>query len=96
MSRKHTSGLGLIPAWQFSPDPRINSNLNPNVVSFAPDSAALPIAGTRLLPTAPPPGLGIEWPIIDSWWWKHRKALAVGGAVLVGATALSIVSSILR
>lgn len=142
--------LGLIPYWQFSPDPRVNPNLNPNVVAFPPDASptpgpiGVPMAGLRLSlpggmpmtagvqatqmlpanygqglqpgPPSPPqplacgaclrpptfgygvspPQLGFSLPIVDSWWWQHRKSLAVGtGAVILAAAAITV-SAIVR
>lgn len=100
------NGLGLIPAWQFSPDPRVNSNLNPNVVTFPPDASPTPgsigfpmRAGAQLIPmqaasAAMAAQLGL--PIVDSWWWKNRKTLLVGTGVVIVAAVAATLSAVLR
>lgn len=97
-------GLGLIPAWQFSPDPRVNSNLNPNVVTFPPDASPMPgsigfpmRAGAQLVP-AQGPGSGVQLglPIVDSWWWQNRKTLLIGTGVVVIAAVAATLSAVLR
>jgi hypothetical protein len=78
--------LGLVPSWQFSPDPQVNALLNPNVYT--------PTAGMRLEPAPPPTLQGFGLPIVDSWWWKHRKPLAYGAIGLVGVAVIVTLTSL--
>lgn len=100
--------LGLIPSWQFSLNPNINPNVNPYMTipaGWATQSHPQPlppVAGLSMLPMAPTPGglvtstgLGISNPF-DSWWWQHRKHLAIGGAVVLGLGALAAVGALIR
>lgn len=87
--------LGLIPDWQFSSDPKVNALLNANVYT--------PTAGMRLMPAPLPPAMsappslqGFNLPIIDSWWWQHRKPLVYGALGLVGVAVIVTLTSVLR
>jgi hypothetical protein len=99
------NGLGLIPDWQFSPDPRVNSNLNPNVVTFPPNASPVPgsigfpmRAGAQLIPAqaAQAAGAQLGLPIVDSWWWKNRKTLLIGTGVVVITAVAATLSAVLR
>jgi hypothetical protein len=126
------AGLGLIPDWQFSNDPRINININPHVKIpsewpygqrtvqplnyFVQGASGDPLAvtnGLTVTPDAQPmvagariTGLGItraRWMpaphglgMFDSWAFRNRKWLVVGGIGLVGLAALAGASVLLR
>jgi hypothetical protein len=32
----------------------------------------------------------------ESWWWRHRQALVIGGVVVVGASILAVFKGVLR
>jgi len=98
--------LGLIPAWLFSSDPKINPAINPhlNIPADWPHGQrtvqplnyfSAPASGDPLA------GLGItiaHWAkpsagvagIDYGWVWDNKKWLVLGGAGLVGLAALSL------
>ena len=110
--------LGLIPSWQFSPNP----NVNPNITAYMQIPAGWrsqthpqplpPVAGPTVtlqqssgfdcrtglgcLPMAPTPAvLGISNPF-DSFWWRHRQAIVIGGAAVAGLAVLAGLATLLR
>ena len=117
------TGLGLVPAWQFSSDPKINILINPHV-KIPPNwpmgqQTVQPVGYVSHLTHGDPlavtdgltqmNGLGItraSWQqpradlgaldIFDSWAWRNRKWLVLGGLGLVGLGVLSGVGAILR
>lgn len=93
-----TRQLGLIPDWQFSADPKVNLHLNPYVtfpegmnqttpqpVGYDPNWHA-PTNFVQPFPNAN--GLGFL-DFFDSWAWRNRKWLVLGGGALA---ALGVVS----
>jgi hypothetical protein len=99
-------GLGLIPDWQFSPDPAINIAINPHVK--IPSDWPM---GQRTVQPIGLQGLGItmaSWQqpradlgavnigLFDGWAWRNRKWLVLGGVGLLGLAALSGVGALLR
>jgi hypothetical protein len=89
--------LGIIPSWQFNPDPRTNPALTPfvtfpqgttqvTVQPVGPYYSGAAMAGLTEQANA----------AFDSWGWRHRRALVVGGVVAVGAAILVAVTGVLR
>ncbi len=103
--------LGLIPQWQFSQNPAVNWNLNPNM--------AFPVGMNQL--TVQPinnvvasgdsnlQGLGItmaEWAqpgvgvkglaIFESGWWQNRKWIVLGVLGVLGIGAAAVATKVLR
>jgi hypothetical protein len=97
--------LGLVPSWQFSPDPQVNPLLNPyaNIPagwvsqSNPPQVAGIPTAGMTLTPALGAHVVNqLGYNPFESWWWTHRKKLVIGGLAVVGAAGLAIVTAVLR
>jgi hypothetical protein len=99
-------GLGLIPSWIFSGDPRVNINLNPhlNIPADWPrgQRTVQPLNYFAAKASGDPlSGLGItmaHWakpPVgiagIDyGWVWDNKKWLVLGGVGLMGLAVASI------
>ncbi len=90
----HRTPLGLIPAWQFSPDPAVNTHLNPNVV--------FPDGVTQVTPQPLGPyfsgdyqQLGYTNPFASAWW-QNRKWIAAGVFGLVGVALIGGLGLILK
>jgi hypothetical protein len=99
--------LGIIPSWQFDPNPAHNPMLNPHLVMPAgmdqltvqptggyPTNNGLGITMAAYLPPAAA-GAGISGPF-DSSWWKNRKWLAVGVVSLLGIGTAVFAAKVLR
>jgi len=87
-------GLGMIPSFQFSTDPRVNPGINP-FVKFPEgwtQSTVQPV-GRAMAPPASLEGLAS---IFDSWAWQNRKWLVLGGAGLLGLALLAGAGAVLR
>lgn len=116
-------GLGIIPDYLFSPDPRINTSINPHVqippewsegqrtvqpIGYtSPRTHGDPLAITNGLTQMGGLGLPIaRWhsqraglgaiDMFDSWAWRNRKWLILGGVGLLGLGVLSGVGALLR
>lgn len=105
-------GLGLIPAWQFSSDPAINIKINPHLTIpsdwpygqrtvqplnyFSAKASGDPLSGLGITRArwANPGFAGIDF--FDSWAWRNKKWLVLGGVGLVGLSLLGTVGAILR
>lgn len=121
--RPQGEGLGLIPDWLFSSDPRVNTAINPHVKIpatwplgqrtvqpiglMSQRTQGDPLAATNGL--MPADGLGLpmaRWgqpradlgatTLFDSWAWRNRKWLVLGGLGLLGLSALSAAGALLR
>lgn len=94
-----TKQLGLIPTWQMSDDPKVNTNLNPFVQypEGMNQQTAQPVGynpnwvSPANFISPPLAGLGML-DFFDSWAWRNRKWLVLGG----GSLALLGVFSLLR
>lgn len=90
-------GLGMLPAWQYSNDPAINYKISTSPGMVYPDG----VYQTTVQPIGPyynppqPPLQGFRGPF-DSFGWRHRKLLAVGGFGLIGAGIIGGLAAILR
>jgi hypothetical protein len=98
-------GLNMIPDWQLSLDPAVNPKINQFVKypagvyqttpqSWGPyygDPKSVGVAGpqVKLL------GLGFSNPF-DSWGWRNRKWIALGGVGVVGLGILAGLTAILK
>jgi hypothetical protein len=89
--------LGIIPSWQFNPDPRANPALTPfvqyptgmtqvTVQPVGPYYSGAAMAGIAETTNA----------AFDSWWWRHRQAIVIGGVVAIGASILAAFTGVLR
>lgn len=104
--------LGLVPTWQFSPDPAVNINLNPHV-QFPPGMDQLTVQPVGPYPTsgdANLQGLGItmaSWEkppvgvpgfsgVFETSWWQNRKWLAFGLLGVLGLGAAALATKVLR
>jgi len=103
------SNLGLIPSWQFSQDAKTNPALNP-FVQFPEgmyQTTTQPVgpyfssnmSGHRIALSGATPVTNVvdqTNAMFDSWWWKNRKPLMVGGIALVGLSLAAGLAAILR
>ena len=104
------SNLGFIPSWQFSQDAQTNPALNPfvkfpegmhqtTVQPVGPyyqsnmSGHRVDMSGTGALGLAP---IDTVNAVFDSFWWKHRKALVVGGIAVAGLAIIGGLAAILR
>jgi hypothetical protein len=103
--------LGIVPAWQFSPDPRVNPLLNPHA-SIPPgwisqsnpaQVAGIPTAGMVVTRAAVQPSSGValsgaQFGLVpfDSWWWTNRKKLVIGGLAVLGLAGAAILTAVLK
>lgn len=82
------SPLGMIPAWQFSQDPKVNYKLNPFVKY--PDGwsqmTPQPVGPYYAPPRIAQPNLG---GMFDSWAWTNRKWIVLGGTAALGLAILA-------
>jgi hypothetical protein len=103
------SNLGLIPSWQFSQDAAKNPALNPFVKypEGVFQTTAQPIgpyfssnmSGHRIALSGATPATTVvdqTNAMFDSWWWRNRKPLVVGGIALVGLSIAAGLVAILR
>lgn len=96
--------LGLVPAWQFSPNPDVNPLLNRfasipagwQSQSSPAQVAGIPTAGMTVTPVAPGAINNLGLPVFDSFFWQHRKKIVVGGLAVLGLAGLAIVTAVLR
>lgn len=98
------NNLGLVPAWQFSPDPSVNPLLNryANIPagwhsqSNPAQVAGIPTAGMVVTPIAPGAINNLGLYPFDSWWWTNRKKLVVGGLAILGLAGVALFTSVLK
>lgn len=103
--------LGIIPSWQFSQNPAINSNINShlmfpvgmNQLTVQPINNVVPSGDSNLqglgitMAQYATPGVGVKGlAIFESTWWKNRKWLAFGALGLLGLGAAAIATKVLR
>lgn len=83
--------LGMIPSWQFSDDPAVNSRINPHV-KFPPGWNQMTVQPVGTYIQSGDPSLsGLRGGFFDSWLWTNRKTVGVGvfGLGLLGIAALA-------
>ena len=94
-------GFGIIPIWQMSGDPAVNIKLNPHV-QYPPGMTQMtvqPVVGD--INNWPPQISARTWPndnlqgpfdmgFFDSWWWRNRKWVLLGGIGLAAFGAFSL------
>ena len=100
------SNLGFIPSWQFSQDAKTNPALNPFVTypEGVFQTTAQPIgpyfssnmSGHRIALSGTTPIVDQTNAMFESWWWKNRKPLVIGGIALVGLSVAAGLAAILR
>lgn len=104
------SNLGYIPSWQFSQDAQTNPALNPfvkfpegmtqtTVQPVGPYYAtnmnghSVSLSGTGALGAEPVDQINA---MLDSWWWKNRKLLMIGGIAALGLGIFGGISALRR
>ena len=88
------SGLGVIPDWQYSSDPRINIKINP-FVTFPPgwNQRTVQPVGYVNDRVRELNGLGF---FTDSWWWQNRKLIVLGGVGILGLGFLALIGAVTK